>query len=88
MDVIHKYEIDAHGGKIELPKGAMVLSTGVQNDKFFIWVITTLTAMQTELRRFKAYATGEVMDDANREFIGTVFVSSLVFHIFEIKGDI
>lgn len=85
MDVVYKYEIGPHNWQITMPKGAQVLSAGVQERSVFIWALVDKECSATEVRTFHAYPTGALMNDGQHVFIDTVFMDWMVFHVFEIK---
>ena len=80
---IYKYKLDSFGHKIKVPKGAKILSVGVQSGDIFIWALVDRYA-EPIYRKIMIYGTGHNADTAiNEKFIGTVFIGPLVFHIFD-----
>lgn len=81
MITVYKYPI----GTMELPRGAKVLSAGIQDDAFFIWVQVD-DAETTEFRQFEVYGTGWEIPFPQNElaFISTVHRDGWVWHVFEI----
>jgi hypothetical protein len=72
---------------VEMPKGAHVLSVGVQgDDEMVAWALVDPDAEKV-VRRFAVYPTGlvEVSPHPGR-FIGTVMFERgrLVFHVFDV----
>ncbi len=88
MITIFKYAIVGANNKIELPKGAEVLSVASQNHKIFMWAKID-TEAKTEVRNFEVFGTGHEMTQdigIDYTFIGTAhMISGLVFHVFEYK---
>lgn len=71
--------------KVALPKGAQVLSCGIQRDVLCIWVLVD-PDVQLEDRGFYIHGTGHFVNpELIGEFVGTFFLAegSLVFHLFE-----
>jgi len=80
---IYKYPIRPNIKTYELPKNARILSVGVQNGEIMIWVLVDPDA-ERENRIIEIFPTGFVdIDNATRNFIGTVFIGDFVFHVFE-----
>lgn len=69
---------------INMPKGAEVLSAGVQSGIVHLWAVVDPEA-DKEPRAFLAVGTGHLTFDDLGRFVGTVmlFDGQLVFHIFE-----
>ena len=70
---------------VSMPKGARVLSVGVQHGEVQVWALVDPEA-PTELRRFMKIDTGQCMTEPCVErirFIGTVQMGDLVWHIFD-----
>lgn len=90
MKWIYKYEISLVGcPRLDLPKGAQILSFQTQNKKLVIWVVVDPTASR-EKREFVIYGNGQGIaeDLRNLNYIGTTQQSSdppLVWHLFEKK---
>lgn len=86
---IYKYEIPIEDEfDLLLPKGAKILSVGVQYEKPMIWALvpreTSLTDM--EHRSFKLRGTGHDADGClESKFVDTfqLMGGGLVFHLFE-----
>lgn len=80
---IWKFEIPVTDFLVPMPKGAKVLSVGVQELSIMAWALVD-PSMETVTRRLPVYGTGhEIKDDAALPFIGTVFWDTLVFHVFD-----
>lgn len=90
MRTIYKYPIPiADSFKMELPKGAMILSFQSQNGVPCIWAMVE-TGFVEEERSFRLYGTGRpignIPKDAGLHYIGTAQQSQtppLVWHLFE-----
>ena len=88
MTTIWKFELDVTQGDrvcISIPKGAVVLSAGVQGRNFMVWAIVDPAAPKVN-RNFSVHGTGHSVP-AEIEwsaFINTVFMGPLVFHIFDL----
>jgi hypothetical protein len=71
----------------ELPKGAEVLTVGLQNDNLYLWEQhdTTSHDLPEEQRFFRIAGTGHLFptESVRLKYIGTVFPGDLVFHVFE-----
>lgn len=84
---IWKFELPCDNNPIvvEMPKGAEVLSAGVQDDEIVIWALVSPGRELTQ-RKFAVFGTGhEVTEDVSAGgLVNTVFMGSLVFHVFEV----
>lgn len=71
---------------VSMPKGAKVLSAGMQGGDLQIWALVDPEASK-ELRKFRVAGTGLPLEDeiASQRFIGTVQMmgGALIWHIFE-----
>ena len=89
IDRIYKYKMmpNIH---VELPKGAQILSVGLQDEEVYLWVKVNPNEQKNETRMFLGRMTGhDISNDMQIHFIGTVFFKSgMVFHIFEQLGQI
>jgi hypothetical protein len=82
---IYKYKIEPEKTKLELPRGAEILSANVKGDDAYIWALVDPDVPLTD-RVIGAYATGYSNVPVGAKFIDTVhFQNGLVFHIFEVK---
>lgn len=89
---IWKFLLDAKDcQKILLPKGARILSTGIQNRRICIWVICNTETDEKEEREFEFYGTGNPFYEGQHFgkeliFIGTVQLQDGLFvgHLFEL----
>ena len=68
---------------VSMPKGARVLSVGVQHGEVQIWALVDPEAPK-ELRGFRVAGTGHPLEDEieSLRFIGLVQMGDLVWHIF------
>ena len=85
MNTIYKYEIPVGGGAIQMPNSAKILSVGVQGESLMLWA--EVDPERSEYARlFEVFGTGhKILSDmvTSREFIGTAFMSDLVWHVYE-----
>ncbi len=83
MKTIYKYRIGpAYGFEIEMPRGAKILSAGMQQGHFCIWALVD-TDEEMCKHEFMIYGTG--WDNVEGEFIGTVFEGDgFVWHVFDL----
>jgi hypothetical protein len=83
---VHKFVIeDGLDTAISMPKGAEILSVQNQNGNIAIWALV-IPSNEPEQRCFEIYGTGHPMHcdmGIERNFIGTVQIGGLVFHVFE-----
>ncbi len=91
MITIWKFTLDQINDgivQIQIPQDARILSAGVQGSGLVVWAAVNLNAPITT-RRLAIHGTGHSVKDstAMSEFVGTVFVGSLVFHVFDL-GEI
>lgn len=80
--VIWKFTLLPTNKTVQMPRGARVLSVGVQGDDIVLWAIVEPTN-KTESRFFHVIPTGSPMVIYDTKFIGTVQMGPLVFHVFE-----
>ena len=81
---IWKFEVPAASLPIAMPQGAKILSAGVQGESIMIWALVIPDAKV--IRRYLfVYGTGHQVPHKNHNLplIGTVFLGSLVFHVFD-----
>lgn len=68
---------------IQMPKGAEILTTAFQDDLLVIWARVDESA-KNEIRYIHVYGTGwEIDPNTVLKYIGTAFIHSAVFHVFE-----
>jgi hypothetical protein len=81
MKTVYKYKIGT--GELQLPRGAKVLTAGIQGEDIFIWAEVDDSALP-EHRSFYVYGTGHLIPD-RACYIGTVFDwNGFVWHIYEV----
>lgn len=87
MHTIYKYPIRVTDfQEVMMPKGAKILSTEFQNAALCIWAMVD-TEAEDEPRVIEIHGTGNPVCPTNkREFIGTVLMGPLVWHVFESLG--
>lgn len=79
---IWKYELTTIT-KLTMPIGSKVLSLQVKNNIPCIWALIPDEAAMTEKRIFEFFSTGHDFNDKLGNYIGTVQLEQLVFHLFE-----
>ena len=90
-ETIFKYPIEiANFPRIEMPKGAKILSVGVQDNKPYIWAMVN-ESNKWEERIFRLMGTGHLLyaKEKDLHFIGTFQLkerdgSIFVGHLFEV----
>jgi len=82
MNTIHKYSMISDVAIIDMPQGAKILSVGVQRTEIVIWAQVN-TDNPTVTHRFIAFNTGEACGAIPEQFIGTVTVGSIVWHVYD-----
>ena len=82
MRSIWKFKIGAIDDIVEMPVGATILSAAVQGQEVYIWAIVDVNA-PTAKRIIRMFTTGSYIQTDGLEFVGTVFVDWLVFHVFD-----
>lgn len=87
--VIYKYDVDVSDSQtIDMPKGAQLLSVGVQNGRIKLWALID-PGEPIVSRDLILIGTGHPIIRTLGEFIGTVHLtmphsgSVLVFHLFD-----
>lgn len=82
---IHKFELTAESEfTVEMPRGAKVLSVGVQREVVCLWVLVDTDNPKDE-RTFLIWGTGHSIDSDTGTYIGTVILQdgAIVWHVFE-----
>jgi hypothetical protein len=84
MRTIFKYPLRVTDvQKLELPKGATILSVQEQSGTLCLWAEVE-TPSKTSARTFEVIGTGNPISMAdNRVYIGTVQMDGLVWHVYE-----
>jgi hypothetical protein len=87
---IWKYPFQTDRDEIVMPLGAKIITAGMQGDDFFVWAIVDPAQTLRATRRIAMFGTGHPMteEDAAGRFINTIFFGPLVFHVFDLGGDI
>lgn len=85
METIYKYKLETSFDiqLVEMPFGAIILSSQNQNGEIFIWAHVE-SFNSHEYRRFHVLGTGYPMPENRKSYIGTVQIEKLVYHIYEI----
>lgn len=79
---IFKYELPFEGIVcIQLPKYTQVLTVVIQQGRLYIWALVDPDE-KTEQKTFRIAGTGNLIR-GNWKFIGTIFIETQVFHVFE-----
>ena len=89
MKTIWKYKIEMLLS-IEMPIGAKIVYVGEQDNMICLWAIVD-TEKKNESRFFRAYCTGEKIENPHREpgnednYVGTVLLDggNFVLHVYE-----
>jgi hypothetical protein len=83
MRTIYKYKLDPGVTKLELQ--GPILSCGVQGDNIMVWAIYD-EAIGKKTVKVETVGTGHPLFGLSvNQFLGTVFIEGLVFHIFVVK---
>jgi hypothetical protein len=89
MKTIYKYTLPVGDNvAVSLPVGAGILSVHEQREQICMWALVDPNEKETEIRQFRIAGTGHDITEDLYQFIGSVhmYSSSLVFHVFEVKG--
>lgn len=70
---------------IEMPRGARILSVGIQSGDAFVWAIVNTALRTKELRHFFIFGTGLPIESGVPEgrFLGTIQQPPFAWHVFE-----
>jgi hypothetical protein len=82
---VWKFEVEPDEFELAMPRGARVLSVGMQRERVQMWALVDPSA-PVEQRRFRMAGTGHpIKDPEELRFVGTFQVhgGALVFHLFE-----
>lgn len=91
MRTIYKFTVRPDMLKVQMPKGAKILTAREQFDEICIWAEVD-TDRPNEMRHFEVYGTGHPTPadgiGQSREYIGTAHLEggALVFHVYEYTG--
>ena len=71
--------------RIQMHKGAKVLSVQVEDEDLNVWALVDPSAEEIDVS-FRIAGTGHIIDNevVNAEFLGTVQRNGLVFHIWRL----
>lgn len=86
MKTIWKFNLSkSNKHQLLMPQGANILCTNIQNGDICLWAEVDAELDASEWRYFYIFGTGwelpEYLDDY--KYIGTVFESAFVWHIYE-----
>ena len=86
---IRKYTLDTSAPlKLNIPKGAIVLTVHEQNNKICIWLAVPSDGVHED-RVFVVFPTGEYIQTGmgiDYSYLGTAFTGKTVWHVFEAKA--
>ena len=81
MKTIYKYQLDASESQVLKLRGK-ILSAGVQDGNIMVWAVYDDSAPEIPVA-IQVMGTGhDFVNASERDFIGTVFLSRFVFHVF------
>jgi hypothetical protein len=82
--MIYKYPLTSVETEVSTMPGSEVVYVGEQDGTIMVWIRrpTEAIALGTTMR-FRIFATGEIIPK-NAEYIGTVQMRQLVWHVFKI----
>jgi hypothetical protein len=83
MKTIWKFQV-LPNENVSMPKGATILSAGVQGEDIFIWALVDPDAPRLD-RLISVYGTGHTILGDPGAFIGSVMMhgGTFVFHVFD-----
>lgn len=81
---IWKYDLDVADQRVAIPEGAEILQVQMQRGVITLWAIVDPHAPKTP-RRFRIIGTGQGFDPTGLDYLGTVQVGLLVWHVFEVQ---
>ena len=85
MSVVWKFPLPHPRTVLSMPKYARVLTAGVQEDHIVIWA-QVIPAQPPEHRVFNVFNTGEQLPEDVRDWVGTVQIGPIVWHIYEVAS--
>lgn len=86
MKAIYKYPLNP--GETILTLRGKILSAGVQGDDIMVWAVHDDSALDRQVH-VSVMGTGHLFVDApESDFVATVFLGSLVFHVFATESVI
>ena len=83
MVVIWKYDLANPTQEILMPEDARILSVQMQNESLCLWALVDADKPRV-CREFQVYSTGHTVQDNIKDYLGTVQIGSLVWHVFEV----
>jgi len=84
---IWKYELRVDDRlTVIMPRGARILSVGVQGKTICLWAMVNPETAEQELRIIAIYGTGNPLPEDPGTFIGTVQTPPFVWHVFEVPA--
>jgi len=69
---------------VEMPAGAVILSTQAQRGEICIWAAVSPDDSPQQKRRFQVFGTGQEIDLISARFLGTIQIGAFVAHVFEL----
>lgn len=88
MKKIYKYPIKVVDIQtVKLPKGAIILTTQLQEEKPYIWAYVDPNEIEAEDVTLRVYGTGQEIDDSlDLTYIGTIqeFEGRFERHVFKV----
>lgn len=82
MRQVWKFDVDPNENPTQMPEGAEIISAGFQSGGLQIWALVDVGARLVP-RKLIVRGTGHNIRSTDLVFIQTVFMDSLVFHVFE-----
>lgn len=84
MKVVWKYKLglEKETQSIKMPRWSTILDVQLQDGEPVMWALVDPNASMIE-RLFIWVFTGEKSDDWNYDYIGTIQVGPMVYHLFE-----
>ena len=72
--------------EVQMPKGAKILTAQAQGDIPCLWAEVDAEEKVMEIRTIEIIGTGHTVEDANRQYIGTVqlYLGAFIWHIYEL----
>ncbi len=81
MKTIWKFSLHP-STSLQMPIGSLLLCVSAQGDGACLWALVD-PDQPVEQRDFNCYGTGHNIPDDPGQYVGIVFIGSLVFHVFE-----
>ena len=85
MIVIWKYDLENPTQEILMPEDARILTVQMQNESLCLWALVD-TDKPRICREFQVYGTGHTIQSNVKDYLGTVQMGSLVWHVVEITS--